>query len=806
MLRNYFKVGTRYLLNHKGYTAINILGLAVGVASCILIMLFVKSEWSYDRFNTKSDQLYRVWMQENYGPDEIFTNVSTPIPLGPAMKANMPDIEEFSRVNSFTSIVKAADQTSSNENIDMVDSAFFKMFDFKLSQGNPNVPFPTANSIIITKEKAKKYFGNANPVGQNLQLEMGKDKVMYTVSGIVDHVPEESSVHFDMLVSFDNAHYLFSPRAMQAWTQVYPETYVLLKHPIDPASFTPKFEALVKQIAGDKYKPGEYNLHLQPITDIHLNTSLPAGNAPISSPVYSYVLATIGILILLIACINFITLSIGRSTTRAMEVGVRKVLGAERKQLIQQFWMEAFLFTITSVIIGLLLAVLFLKPFNDLFQRHLSFSFNPMLMLFFAGLLIFIAFVAGIYPSVVLSSFNPTEVFQRKAKSSSSMGFLRRSLIAGQFIASISMIICTLVIGRQLNYLKNKDLGYNLEQVVIVSMDKGGDEGDRLATHFRNELSKIPQVKYATTSLFSFSEPGWIHFGFEDDQKKYRNINMNMVDADFLSTMRIELIEGRNFQKDNSADISDAVIVNQSFVNEFGWKNPIGQKLPGGFSQHVIGVVKDFNFESLHTKIQPVVLALQADSMAKQTNDINISYPPEPRVSARLQPGNLSANIQMLKDAWKEVAPDQDFDYHFLDESIAAQYANERRVSKMILLASVLSIFIACMGLFGLATLVVNRRTKEIGIRKILGAGYASIITLVSKDFVIIVGIAALVAFPLAFYAMSKWLQNFEYRIVITWWMFLLAAAVALLITLFTVGFQAMRVAISSPVKSLRTE
>ncbi|MBA3647369.1 MAG: ABC transporter permease [Chitinophagales bacterium] len=805
MIKNYLKIAARYLLKHKGYTAINILGLAVGVASCILIMLFVKSEWNYDCFHTKSDLLYRVWMQENYGTDKIYTDIATPIPLGPAIKANMPDVVEFTRVNSFSSNVKAINQTASNEDIDMVDVAFFKMFDFELTQGNPNNPFPTANSIIITKEKAKKYFGNTDPIGLNLELQMRDDKVLYTVSGVVDHVPEESSIQFDMLMSFDNAHYLFSPEQMTAWTQIYPESFVLLKQPETSASFAPKFESLIKVISGDNYQPGVLSLYLQPISDIYFGRTVPPGNGT-STPVYSYVLATIGILILLIACINFITLSIGRSTNRAMEVGVRKVMGAERKQLIQQFWTEAFLFTITSVVIGFLFALLFLDPFNNLFQRHLSLTFDPVVILFFIALLLFIAFVVGIYPSLVLSSFNPTEVFKGKLKGSGSVGLFRRSLIAGQFIASISMIICTLVISGQLNYMKNKNLGYNKEQVVIVPMNKGGVEASQMAMRFRNELNKIPQVKEATTSLYSFSENSWIHMGFRDEQRKYGNLNMNEVDEDFIPAMNIQIVEGRNFQKNNTADKAEAVIVNEAFVNEFKIGDPIGKKLPGNFSQHVIGVMKDFNYESLHVKVKPLVLALQADSMANQTNDININVAPQPRVSVRLAAGSLSAGIELLHDAWKKIAADQDFDYRFLDESIAAQYANEQRVSNIILLASVLSIFIACMGLFGLATLVVNRRTKEIGIRKILGASYAHVLSIISKDFMITVAIASVIAFPLAFYAMNKWLQNFEYRISMSWWMFLIAAISALLITLITVGFQAMKAANANPVKSLRTE
>src|SRR5215217_5715479 len=431
MLKNYFKVAVRYLFKHKGYTSINIFGLAVGVASCILIMLFVKSEWSYDRFHTKSDRLYRVWMQENYGTDKIYTDIATPIPLGPAIKENMPDVVEFSRVNSFSSNVKAINQTASNENIDMVDIAFFKIFDFELTQGNRNNPFPTANSIIITKEKAKKYFGNTNPVGQNLELQMGEEKVNYTVSGVVDHVPEESSIQFDMLMSFDNAHHLFSPQQMTAWSQIYPETFVLLKQPETSASFASKFESLIKVIAGDKYKPGQIKLYLQPISDIYFGRTVPPGNGT-STPVYSYVLASIGLLILLIACINFITLSIGRSTTRALEVGVRKVLGADRQQLIRQFWGEALLLTVIAMLIGIGFALLLQKPFDQFANRELHLTLNGFTILFFLLLICIIAFLAGIYPAVVLSAFKPIEVLKGRLKAGT-IGVFRKALIVAQF-------------------------------------------------------------------------------------------------------------------------------------------------------------------------------------------------------------------------------------------------------------------------------------------------------------------------------------------------------------------------------------
>jgi len=805
MNKNYFKVAFRNLTRNKGYAFINISGLAVGAAACILIMLFVKSEWSYDKFNTKSDRLYRLWLEEKESEDKIFTETVTPLPLGPALQNSIPEIESTCRVYSFNANMKAGTETSTSENATIVDNSFFKLFDFKLDEGNPRNPFPNANSVILTRDLAKKYFGKSSPVGQVLQLQLNEEYVSFTVSGVVDKVPEESSIRFSLLISFDNAHYLWSPRQLKAWHQIFPETYALMKTKVEPEVFNEKFDAFAKEILGSNYRKGTYNLHLQPITDIHLDNALPEGIQPVSSPVYTYVLCTIGFLILLIACFNFITLSIGRSTTRAMEVGVRKVLGADRKQLVLQFWTETFLFTLTSVLAGLLLALVLTGPFNSLFQKHLSISFSIPVFLFCIFLTCFIALVAGSYPAFVLSGFNPTEVFKGKSKNPGRKGRLRYALVAGQFIASITLITCTIVVSRQMNYIQHKDLGYAKDQVIVVQTNKPDKEGNKLAALYKTELEKLPEVKSSSVSLYTFAELSWIGVGYTDKDKKYRQLRANIVDADFLKTMNIRLVAGRNFSPDKS-DASTGFLVNEALVEAYGWKNAIGQKLPGKFDAEVIGVMKDFNYESLHTKVQPLVLAASEEPINRGIEDVNISYPPQARISVLMQGGNLSRNVEILKQAWNRIENVQAFDYKFLDETLVAQYAREQRINKIILLAAGLSIFIACMGLFGLATLIVNRRVKEIGIRKILGAHYTSIVALVSKDFIVVVIISALIAFPITLYSMSKWLEDFAYRIQVSWWMFALSALLTLGITLCTVGFQALRAALVNPVNSLRTE
>ncbi|MGC4035887.1 MAG: ABC transporter permease [Chitinophagaceae bacterium] len=803
MLSNYFKVAMRYLLRYKSYTAINIAGLAVGITSCILIMLFVKSEFSYDKFHSKSAQLYRVWQHEKYEGQD-FINTVTPLPMGAAIQTSYPEVESNCRVYPLNPVVKV-DNNSFSEDVRMVDSTFFQLFDFNFSEGNSSNPFPSSNSAILTEELAKKYFGNQNAIGKNFEMQLDDEKVLFTVSGIVKKAPEESSIKFKMLIPFSNAKYLFRPALFTNWGNVFPETYVLLKKGVDAGLLEKKFPNMMKRVLGEDYKEGAFIVHLQRMTDIHLNTVLPAGNEPTSNPKYSYILSTIGILILLVACINFITLSIGRSATRAMEVGVRKVLGAERKQLIRQFWGEAILLTLVSVIIGVILSATLIKSFNQLINRNLSLDFNLTSLLFCLTLVGLIALIAGIYPAFILSGFKPVEVLKGKIKTVKT-GWLRQSLVVGQFVASIAMIVSTIVIGEQMKYLKNKDLGFSKEQVVVIQTHKQRKEGTPLANLYRTELLKHPEVKDAAVSVYSLSESPWVELGFTDDKKVYHSFQYNSVDPYWLQMMGIKATQGRLFSADNTADVGSAAVVNEAFIKEFNITDPIGKKLPGKFEQQIIGVVKDFNFESLHTPVKPLLLTILPDSVFRRTENVSINLPPQPRITVRLQAGSIAANMNVLEKAWKEVAPAQDFDYKFLDESIATQYETERRTNVIIKIASILSIFIACMGLFGLATLAVTRRTKEIGIRKVLGASVPTLIALLAKDFVQLVGIATIIAFPLTWWFMKDWLKDFAYRVDMHWWMFAAAAILVILITLLTVSVQAVRAALANPVKSLRTE
>lgn len=803
MIRNYFKTAWRYLVRYKTYSAINILGLAVGITCCILIMLFVRTEFSYDRFHAKADRIYRVWQKEKVSGQE-FTNVFTPIPMGPAIKSSFPEVDAVCRVISFNTLVSIGDNAF-NENIIMVDSTLFTMFDFQLLQGTQNQPFPTANSVVITPEIAKKYFGTENATGKTFQMQLDDVQQLVTVAGIVKKAPEESSIKYGILLPYANVKQLYGERMMQTWFNIFTETYVLLKAGVHAASLEQKFPAMLKQQLGKNYSPGAFDMYLQPLTAIHLDNSLPEGIQPISSPKYAYILGTIGIALLLVACINFITLSIGRSTTRATEVGVRKALGAARRQLIRQFWGEALLITALSVLLGVLGAALLLKPFNQLINRDIAFSVDAVFILYCLLLTGAIALIAGIYPAIILSGFNPVEVLKGKLNLKNDAGFLRKALIVGQFAASIIMIICTMVIGRQIQYLQGKNLGYNKEQVIIIPTNQYRAEGYPLAKLYKSELTKYPEVISAGAAAFSFAETPWASLGYTDNNKQFQSFRYNEVDASFLQTMQIEIAQGRGFSPENTADSNNSIVVNEAFVKAYGIKDPVGKKF-GKYSQQIIGVMKDFNYQSLHTAVEPLVLSLKFDTIARQSSDVSFAHSPKPRISVRMKKGDIQNNIAVLKKAWQAVAPNQEFEYLFLDEKLAALYEQEQKSAAVVKIASGISIFIACMGLFGLSTLTVTRRTKEIGIRKVLGANVAQIVQLLSREFILLVIVAALVAFPVAFWAMRTWLADFAYRTEISWWIFVLAIVVSVAIAFLTISTQAIKAALSNPVKSLRTE
>ena len=803
MFRNYIKVAFKYLSKHKGYTLINTLGLSVGIACCILIMLFVKSEWSFDRMHKKEDRIYRAWLEEHY-KGELFRNTVTPVPLGPVLQSGLPEAEATCRVATIRPMVRIG-SNGFNDPVTMVDSTFLDVFDFEIKTGDLRTVFKEKNSVVITETLARKYFGNESAINQIIELGLGRDTLPFRVAAIAADPPLESSLQFGMLIPFSNADKVWSENTrLKAWSNVVLETYVMLKKGTDLSATHNKIQGIMNPLVAGNYKPGEYIIRLQPLSDLHFNASLPEDMPGPSDPKYSYILATIGVLILLIACINFVTLSIGRSVTRALEVGVRKVLGAERKQLVGQFWGEAILLTMMAMLAGIGLAWLFHESFNRLANRELLLKADGFTILFCVLLMLLIALVAGIYPAIVLSGFKPVEVLKGKMRSGN-IGLFRKALIVGQFVASIIMIIGTFTVGKQLQYMREKDLGFNKELTIVVSTNKSRAQGYKLSKLFQAALKQQPSVVSTTASLYSMGEYGWVNLGYTDEKNVFRQFRMNEVDAEFIPSMGLQMVAGRSFSKNQPSD-SNYILVNEALVKEYGWKDAIGQKLPGEYEERVLGVVKDFHFESLHNPIKPVVLSMKADSIFSKSSDMSFPASPRPRISVKFREGNVQEHVELLRSTWKSVSGNEDFQFSFLDDALSIAYQQEQRLGKIVEYASVLSIFIACMGLFGLATLAVARRTREIGIRKVLGADIRGIVMLLSKEFIVLVFIASLLAFPMAWWALNNWLQDFAYRINIPLMAFIGAVLLSLIVALATVSYHAIRAALANPVKSLRTE
>lgn len=805
MIRNYLLIAIRKLRKEKTYTFVNVFGLALGVACVLLILLFLRHEWSFDTFHTKSERIYRAWGQEDWGEGREFFYTITPVILGPTLEESIPEVEETVRIRAFTALVGPDDRRFTEE-VRMVDAAFFRLFDFKLLQGRP---FSHPNTVVITPAIAKKYFGDEDAVGKTIAIEVTDGPEDFVVSGIVADPPVESSIQFGLLIPFTKAPDVMNEQARTSWFNIFVETYVLLEEGVARERAEAKLPAMVQQVLGDEGKRAGYTLGLQPMTDIHLNTEYPVGIEPISSPLYSYMLGAIALLVLIVGSINFVTLSIGQSVRRAGEVGVRKAMGADRYDVMRQFWGEALLIVALATLVGSALARLALPTFSALAGRELSMVVEPWLIASLVALVIMIGLVAGIYPALVLSGLQPMEVLRGRLSFAGDRSLLRRGLIVVQFAISILMITGTLFVIRQMEYVRARDLGFDKEQVIVVRTGSGPEGAEMIAERMRTALQGDSRVQALAYSAFPMDE-GWARFGFNDDAGRYREVMANVVSPDFLDAMEIEVLAGRGFSRERGAD-SMAVVVNEAFVREMDFASAeevLGKRIPSAsYPPHeIIGVVPDFNYESLHTAVRPLALVLHAGWLFRGSNDINVSSSMQRDISLRVEGGDLRSVVDLLETTWSTVAPDLPFEFYFLDDAIDAQYRQEERLSRIIATAAVLAVLIACLGLFGLAALTVVRRRKEIGVRKVLGATISDVVVLLSRDFVTLVGIAFLIALPLGYLLVQRWLADFAYRVEIEPWTFAAAGLLALVSALVTVSVQSVRAAAADPVESLRYE
>lgn len=806
MFRNYFKIAFRNLRRNRSTTAINIAGLALGIASCLLIVLFVQSELSYDRYNTKADRIFRVVLRGKMQVGELKEANVMP-PVAATLKKDFPEIEEATRIRSYgTPRITYGNKMFKEDALAFVDSNFFHVFTVPLIKGDPHTALVAPNTIVISRSVAKRYFGNEDPVGKVLQFKDSKSAA--TVTGMFDEIPANSHFHFGILASMSTLAEAREP----TWLNSNFFTYLVLPEHYDSKKLEAKLPQVIDKYVGPqlqkamgltfeqfKKNGNSIGLYLQPLTDIHLHSDLTGDMEPYGNISYVYIFSAVAIFMLLIACINFMNLSTAAAFKRAREVGIRKVMGSVKGQLIRQFLLESLVLTAIALGLALLLVYIALPFFNTITGQKLDLNLaaHPWLLPGLLLLGLFTGLLAGSYPAFFLSSFNPITVLKGRLTGGKSNAVLRSGLVVFQFFISISLMVGTLVVYRQLSYMRNKDLGYNKDQVLIVQEIWWlGDKKEA----FRQQLLQDPRVVSVSNSGYLPAGPsnGNNFFVYSDSNKDQMIKNLRYdVDENYISTLGMTMAAGRNFSKEYGSD-SSAVIVNQSAVRAYGWKgSPLGHTIThiddSGLKDtyHVIGVVKDFHFRSLHEQITPLVMTMGPDwnnfIVKTRTKDIA---------------GLLSA----MQRQWSAMTTESAFSYSFLDQRFDNTYKSEQNIGLIMGIFAGLTIFVACLGLFGLATFTAAQRVKEIGIRKVLGADVTGLVALLSKDFLKLVGIAFLVAAPVAWWAMNRWLEDFVYRITISWWIFAAVAVLSLLVALLTISSQALRAALTNPVKSLRSE
>ncbi|MBC6989062.1 ABC transporter permease [Hymenobacter sp. BT491] len=804
MFRNYIKIAFRNLWRNKAFAAINISGLALGIATCLIIMLFVRNELSYDRYNEKADRMVRVVFRGSVQGEKMKESSVMP-PVARTLLAEYPEVEQATRLSlGGAPRITYGDKSFKERDIAMVDSNFFQVFTIPLLQGDPKTALVQPNSIVISRATAQKYFGKANPMGKVLTF---KDwNKTYKVTGVFDKVPINSHFHFDIFGSLASV-----PDAKSSsWMTSNYITYLVLPEGYEYKKLEAKLPQMVEKYLGPqlqqamgmsftqfRQKGNDLGLFLQPLTDIHLRSDFTNNLEPGGDVRYVYIFGAIAVFMLLIACINFMNLSTAGASRRAREVGVRKVLGSVKSQLVGQFLLESILLTMIALALALVLIVMALPVFNELAGKELGLDFttDPWLV---PGLLLFgvlVGILAGSYPAFFLSSFNPVAVLKGKFTSGKGSIGLRSGLVVFQFCISIVLIISTTVVYQQLHYIQNKKLGYDKDHVLVLP------ETWVLGKHaeaFRQLLLQDPRVVSVSTSGYLPAGPSFSNNFFvstDDNPAQLTKTLRYEVDPQYIPTLGIRLAAGRNFSKAFSTDTA-AVILNEMAARTFGWgKNALGHTLSRSDNQgkkrtfRVIGVIRDFHFKSLHEPISPLLMTLGDNSGS---------------VIAKVKTQDIAGLLASLKKQWSSFVPEEPFLYSFMDERFMQTYEAERKIGRILYIFAGLTIFVACLGLFGLATFTAEQRTKEIGIRKVLGASVTNIVGLLSRDFLRLVLIANLVAWPLAWWAINKWLQDFAYRVSIGWWVFALAGVAALLIALLTVSVQATRAAIANPVKSLR--
>lgn len=792
MLWNYLKVTWRNIKRYKGYSFINIIGLAVGLASCILILLWVQDELSYDRFHADADDLYRVVSEwHKTVPATHYWPVCAP--LAPALKEEFPEIVKAARFTRLRrgQLVKFGDKNFIEAQICLTDPDFFEMFTFPFVKGNVQTALSNPESFVLTENMAAKYFGREDPIGKTLNINNEYD---FVVTGVIKNIPHNSHLQFDFLAPFIRIEDFERAWAvLDNWTLNGFATYVQLDKNASPVEVTDKIAPILQK----HVQESKDVIYLQSLRDIHLYSShILFGIEGQGDIRYVYIFSIVAFFVLVIASINFMNLSTARSSNRAKEVGLRKVVGAKRAQLIKQFFCESVVMAFCSLILAVVLVELFLPVFIKLSGKQLSLDFTSHMNILSAIVLLTLitGFISGSYPALFLSSLRPVKILKGISKTEGQGYLFRRVLVVSQFSLSILLIICTVVVSHQVGFMRNKKLGFNREQVAYFPIR---DELVPRYESFKSELIKNAGIKNVAASsnlptsgvILTTDKVTW------EGKNPEEVVVLEVTSAgyDFTETFNMELVKGRSFSKEFPSDEEEAIVINETAEKIIGIEDPVGKQLVFGESAvTIIGVVKDYHFKSLHSEIEPLVLAI-VPSLYRY-------------VFVKLDAGNISDTLTSIENTWKTFFPETPFVIHFLDEAYEKLYRSEQRMGTLFNYFAILAVVISCLGLFGLASFMAEKRTKEIGIRKVLGASVTGIVVLLNKQFAKWVLVANIIAWPIAYYAMSQWLQGFAYRIDLEVWTFALAAVVALVIAVMTVSYQSVKAAMTSPADSLRYE
>lgn len=803
MFKNYLKIALKNIRRNKIFSFINIFGLAIGMACSLLIFLFVKDELSYDHFNKDANSIYRVVKNFTNDDGTMLPDATTPPALAPAMQREIPDVVCTTRLFANPDwgqnfLFKYNNKKFNEQKIFFADSNFFNVFTLPFVKGNAHNAFKDANSVVITENVAKKYFGNANPIGKTLVAEQFPENLTVTITGVIKNIPGNSHFHFDFAIPLNN-NFLGGDKDVDwRWHAFY--TYVKIKPQTNIASFTKKVQAICQR--NDSSRKTIY--YTQSLTSIHLTSNLKEEIEPNSNKLYVYIFSVVAIVIILIAGINYVNLATAKAAARAKEVGIRKVTGASRASLINQFLTESFITCLAAAVLAIVLAQLLLPIVNTITQKQLTFINDPLIPAYLLGLALLLGIIAGIFPAIYLSSFKPVLVLKSSKVDSRGTLSLRKILVVIQFTISIVLIIGTLIIAQQVHFMQSDTLGIDKDQVIIA--ENAGTLSDADKDAFRNAALQINGVKKIAMSDGILGGQNWTKTVHIQESQNTQLVNFLSVSNDYLEALGIQLKEGRSFSAkfptdvkinlpdDQSNKLAGSIILNETAVKELGVKEPaVGKNIYWDQNYlQIVGVVKDFHFTSFHEEIKPFAFVEIPRRMGNYT--------------IKLSTANIKTTLTQLENTWNKFSPGRPFQYIFLDDTYAKLFQSEIHFQQIFTSLVVLGILIACLGLFGLATFVAQQRVKEIGIRKVLGASVFAITKLVSLDFIKLVCIAIVIASPIAWYVMYKWLQNYAYRISINWITFFIAGLLAIAIALITISFQSIKAALANPVKSLRTE